>query len=78
MRKYKKNLTHLEEYIVGLGVIGDCISYLIGSFQSKEDANKYKEYVEEMVYQMKRNDINVFVDIIKVYPLKRNRNKRRK
>ena len=76
MKNNKKNQVYSTEYLVHLGVIGEPISYIIGTLQSDTDAIKYKEYVEKLIHFMKRKDIQVVMEEIKVFPLRNRRSKR--
>ena len=77
MKKRKKKWINFEEYIVGLGVLYEPIYYIIGSFESDHDANTYKNYIENLMQLNNKENIDVFVERLKIYPLRKRIKRRR-
>lgn len=77
MKKRKKKWINSEEYIVGLGVLYEPIYYIIGSFESEDDANTYKNYIENLMQLNNKENIDVFVERLKIYPLRKRIKRRR-
>lgn len=69
MNKRKNYWLYSEEYIVAIRVVDTPVSYILACFKSEKDANEYKENTEKIIINMRRTDIEAFVEPIKVFPL---------
>lgn len=69
MNKHQNDWLYFEEYIVAIRVVNVPISYILACFEFKKDAEEYKENTEKIINKMGRNDIKVFFEPIKVFPL---------